>query len=122
MATNFVQDGVILKMLESGLVHPTHTDGLVDSGDPVVQGVIVGVSLKDGLASTDEVSVDTHGVWDLSVVANDGGDVAVVIGDQLWIDGATAVINKNSAKTKYGVALKAITSGATATIPVRINA
>jgi len=44
--------GRILQLAESALTHPTHTDGLVDKGDIVVAGHIVGVAKGSASAST----------------------------------------------------------------------
>jgi predicted RecA/RadA family phage recombinase len=119
---NFKQPGVNLTLTESLLVHPTHTDGLVNSGDPVVRGTIVGVATIDAAATTDGIPIKTDGVFDLSVTAtNAGGNVAVAIGDRLYIDGASAVISKDSTKTPFGKALAAVTSGATAVIEVKVT-
>lgn len=119
---NFVQFGDNLTFVESELVHPTHADGFVDSGDPVCAGKIVGVANTSAAAATDKVVVSTKGVYELAVVgADSGGNSAVALGDLLYIDGATGVINKNNTKTPFGVALATVGSGATATIAVKVT-
>ncbi len=48
-------EGRHLSFPESELTHPTHTDGFVDGGDPVVAGSIVGVAFEGASAGTDTV-------------------------------------------------------------------
>lgn len=117
---NLVQRGRDLTFLESQLVHPTHTDGLVDGGDPVVVGTLVGVAYESAEASTDSITVSLDGVYNLSVLAKHAGGVndAVAAGDQLYIDAATAVISKDATDIPYGKALDAVGAGNTAAIPV----
>ncbi|MBW2308513.1 MAG: DUF2190 family protein [Deltaproteobacteria bacterium] len=109
-------------LLESSLTHPTHADGFVDKGDPVAVGDIVGVSLLSASGATDYVTVDTEGIWYLSVVGtDDNGDTAVAIGDDLFIS-SSGVLSPDSSGTPFGVALGAVTSGATAVIAVKVHA
>jgi hypothetical protein len=84
-------------------------------------GTIVGVAQITVLASTDDVSVQTEGVFRLAVVAKDGAGAgsAVAIGDLIYID-AAAVLNKGQNGQPFGYALAAVTSGSTTTIPVRL--
>lgn len=103
MAKNFIEDGIELTLLESGLVHPSHADGLADANDPAGQGILVGVVLVSALASTDGIAMDTKGVFTLSVQAkNQSGNSAVAIGDQLYLDLAAA--NATGTLTSTGTA------------------
>lgn len=102
------------------------------SGDPCRYGSMVGVAqiaeTADGLTT-----VAFDGVWLLSVKGvNAGGNVAVAAGDRLYyVDADTPKISKKVAGYFVGVATEAvvsgtsytgaITSGATATIPVRLT-
>lgn len=118
---NFKQPGNIIDVVESALVHPTHTDGLVNSGDPCVVGQLPGVAEIDAGASTDTIPVLVKGVVNVSVTGTDNvGNSAVAFGDKLYIDGATAAITKNNTKVPFGIALGAVTSGGTASIDVRL--
>src|SRR5437016_3747594 len=120
---NQVSDGQVVSVVASGLTHPSHSDNLPHSGDPVVAGILVGVAGESAATSTSLIDVETAGVFKLSVTATDsGGNSAVVLGDQLYIDGSSAVITKDSSKTAYGIALGAVSSGATASIPVKLGA
>jgi hypothetical protein len=110
---------------ESYLVHPSHTDGLVDGKDPVLAGNIVGVALKGAAAATDQIAIDTEGIWALTVVATDQlGNSAVAVGDEIYINRTTAVLSKNSDSENnipFGVALMSASSGATDVIAVKVH-
>jgi len=116
---NYLQPGDNLSLVESSMVHVDSSgvaDGLVNSGDAVVVGTIVGVAEFDAAATTDLVTIKTVGVFNLNAQGTDNsGNVAVAIGDKLYIDGATGVISKNSTKTPFGKALGAVASGNTTT-------
>ncbi len=119
---NQVQDGKVQTFLASQLVVPSHTDSLPHGGDPCVVGTLVGVVYESAAASTDKIDVATEGVFNLAVLAKHAGAVndAVVDGDQLYIDAATAVVSKDATAVPYGKARGAVNAGATATIPVMI--
>jgi len=120
-------EGRHLKVLESTLTHPTHTDGFVDKGDPVVtsSGVIVGVALNSAAAATDYIEIDSEGLWDLSVVGvDDWGNSAVVIGDEIFINRTTGVLSKigNPATSQhFGFAEGAVVAAATTVIAVKVH-
>jgi len=119
-------EGRHLTFTESQITHPSHTDGLVDKGDPVLVGEnIVGVAFKSAAAATDLISIDSEGIWQLSVVAeNEAGDVAVAVGDELYINKTTCEISKIRNKNthqRFGYALYAISSGETDVIPVKVH-
>ncbi len=101
----FIQARSPLTFTESDLVHPSHSDNLVDSGDPVVIGRIVGVAATSALASTDLVSVEVEGVHDLSVTTIHNG---ISIGETVYIDPAAATLSDDYNDVPYGVALEAI--------------
>jgi predicted RecA/RadA family phage recombinase len=112
MAKNFVRDGKKMQM-------PTVTGA--ESGDAfVVGGYLPCVLLTDaGTASPYNATVQTEGVFDLSVKGEDGsGNAAVAVGDMLyWTDKDTA-LNKDSSEDPFGIALEAVGSGETDTINV----
>ena len=128
-STDTSGSGRHITLLESELVHPTHTDGLVNAKDPVVANtgdqVIVGVVFNSAAAATDRMSIDTEGIWNLDVVAaNDAGNVAVAGGDIIYINTTTAVLSKirNGATQRvFGYALGIITSGNTEAIAVKVH-
>lgn len=95
---------------EVNLVHPYHTDGFVDKGDPVAFWDGVGVALKSASALTDSIPVDTEGIWRLSVTntgINAFGDIKV--GQVLFIDSAGLIYDEWSTSFAiFGLALEAI--------------
>lgn len=118
-------EGRHVEIQESDLVHPSHADGFVDKGDPIVMGDLVGVAFKDAAAATDVITVDTEGVWALSVVAaNDNGNVAVARGDTLYINNTTAIISKIATvatQRVFGYALSTLVSGTTGIVAVKVH-
>jgi len=93
------------------------------SGDPVLVGQIPGVAVVDRQADG-RATVQTNGVYLLSVKGeNNAGNTAVAEGDILYYEAAaTPKLNKdNVAGVRYGYALEAIASGATATIKVKVG-
>lgn len=114
-------EGRHLSILESAITHPTHTDGFVDGGDPVLVGdLIVGVAFSGAAAATDYIAIDTEGIWALTVQGvDDDGNIAVAIGDQVYINTTTAILSKNSNKNtqqRFGYALSPVVSGVTTTV------
>jgi predicted RecA/RadA family phage recombinase len=121
MATNFKRDIQTWPVLPLVCSHPATPA----SGDPVRYGKLTGVALTaegaGGNASTETSVFVGAGVFSLSVQGADGaGNSAVAAGDKLYYDDAgTPVINKDVTNgVFFGIALGAVTSGATATIEV----
>lgn len=93
------------------------------SGDPVLIGKIPGVALITENADG-ETTVAVDGVFNLSVKGEDAsGNSAVAVGDILYYEtGQTPVINKDATNgVRFGYALAAVSTGATATIAVRVG-
>lgn len=116
MATNIVfEDGTQLALVATDPTTPA-------SGDPLLVGQIPGVALiteaADGLTT-----VKTNGVATLSVKGVDGsGNSAVAAGDIIYyVTGDTPKLSKKTSGVRFGYALEAVTSGATATIRVKIG-
>jgi predicted RecA/RadA family phage recombinase len=92
-------EGRVITLEESLLVHPTHSGGLVNKGDPVVVGRMVGVALKSAAAATDQIPIDTEGIWDLNVFGSisdgtaDGAASALAVGAPVYINKTTAVLS-----------------------------
>ncbi len=121
--TEFTLNGVdshVLDLLESTLTHPTHADGFVDSGDPVVAGNITGVAEISAAAATDYVGVNTNCGRVLSVIATDeNGSSAVAIGDLITINTITAVLSKArnvSTQLPFAIALSTLSGGSTGNV------
>ena len=119
-------EGRHISVAESNLVHPTHTDGFVDKGDPVIWGEnIVGVAFKSAAVATDLIAIDTEGVWYLAVVgSDDAGDQAIARGDEVFINKTDGILSANSNKqshARFGYALLPVTGGATTVIAVKVH-
>lgn len=97
------------------------------TGDPVLLGQIPGVALTDeaeGGNATGEITIDTGGVYNLSVQGvNNSGNSAVAIGDILYYEaGETPPINKDATSgVRFGYALGTVQAGATTTIAVKVG-
>lgn len=119
MANNqiFVQ-GSPITVIESDLVHPSHPDGLVNAGDPVLLGRIPGVALIDASATTDSIPVAVEGVFDLSVTTVHG----LAKGETVHINASTALLGDNADSTDvpFGSALETIAGSSSDTINVRL--
>ncbi len=122
-------EGRHVTLLESELIHPSHTDGLVNKGDPVVFGTValqgVGVSFKSAAAATDLIAIDTEGIWVIDVnAADDGGNRAIEGGDRLYINNSTAIVSAiatGATQVPFGYALGHVDSGLTETIAVKVH-
>ncbi len=109
---------------ESLLTHPSHTDGFVDKGDPVIfggaNGFGVGVAFSSAAAATDYIALDTEGIWFLNVVASDDdGTSAVDEGDVIYINLTTCVLSKiknSNTQRVFGYSLGDLTGSAVAAV------
>lgn len=116
---------------ESQLVHPTHSDGFVDGGDPVIIGEnIVGVAFTSAAAATDQIAIDTEGIWYLSVLGcvsdgtSDGIAHAGLPGDPVYINRSTGVLSLQSDPyhfAPFGYLLGDVTSSTTAVTLVAVK-
>jgi hypothetical protein len=119
-------EGRHLALEESYLTHPSHTDGLVDVGDPVLAGdLIVGVAFKSAAAATDLIAIDTEGIWFLTATATDyEGNSAIALGDQIYIHKTTCILSKNSNKythQRFGYALGDVPTGTSAVVAIKVH-
>ena len=139
-------EGRYVSLLESELVHPYHADGYVDKGYPVCfctastptdYGWAVGVAMEGAAATSDLISVDTEGIWNLTVYAeDDAGNSAVGIGDALYMrvgdlpgaadadgtgDGELSKMRDLTTQVCFGYALGAITAGSSGVIAVKVH-
>lgn len=104
--------------------------GQCTKGLPVIFGLtgLRGVGIAFNTALTGLVAIDTEGIWSVDVWGrNDGGDVAVAGGDELYIDitpGSCVVskIRDNSTNIPFGYALGVIaTPGEVERIAVKVH-
>jgi|SRR5581483_3508158 len=125
----------LVQLLASDLVFPAHSSGdtftniagpqqgiatpinLVEGGDPVVCGRIVGVADRDALKSTDLITVYVRGIFNLSVSSVHNG---ISKGETIYIDPVTAALSDDFNDVPFGHALQAVGAGTTATIQVRL--
>lgn len=132
---NFVEIGDNLQITESLLTHPDHSSGdtytnlvapgmgistpvdLVESGDPVVCGRLVGVANNDALTSADTIVVSTRGVYNLAVECQHH---SITVGETVYINPSTGVLSDDITQVPFGLALGTVPSGTTATIPVKL--
>lgn len=121
MATNlYMDEGRYLNGAASAPSTPV-------SGDPVLLGQIPGVALTgegEGGNASGEITLDTGGVYNLSVKGeNAGGNSAVAKGDIIYYEaGQTPPLNKDATNgVRFGYALGTVGSGQTGTIPVKIG-
>jgi hypothetical protein len=111
--------------LESTLVHPSHTDGFVDRLDAVTLGSVAkipGLALAGAAAATDYVPILL--AFDPVVIAMSckgetaGGSGAIAIGDLVYADTDLEINLDSTNGSIFGLAMGAVSSGATTIIPV----
>lgn len=107
-------------ILVAAASHPTTPK----SGNPVRVGTLTGVALKDENADGNTVIDFRLAVYEMSVKGvNDAGNSAVAVGDQLFyvdadVGAGTGFLSKKDSGYFFGIALGAVSSGATANINV----
>lgn len=139
-------EGRHLTVREDELIHPYIADGFVNKGDPVIvcdagvpgtYGNLVGVAFLSGTAAADLIAIDTEGIWNLTVYAeNDGGDVAIEIGDALYIragsipgaadadgtgDAEISKIQDEAFQVFFGYALGSMVAGGSGQMAVKVH-
>lgn len=115
MAKNEVyEDGDFLSLVCTDPATPA-------SGDPVIFGQLPGVAqtAEDAAGNT---SVACKGVFNLPVKGTNGSNAAIAAGDVVYYVAAnTPKLSTTTSGVRFGIAMAAVTSGATATIPVRVG-
>jgi len=100
------------------LIHADPGDGLVDKGQPVSFWDGVGIALKSATSTSENVPIDTEGIWRLSVVAT----WPVVVGQSLFITAAGIVTDDPTvAWAVIGYSMQAITQPGTEIIAVKVH-
>ena len=93
-------------------------DGLVKKGQPVAFWDGVGIALKSASSTSENIPIDTEGVWRLSVVAT----AAVVVGQALYItDGGVITDDPTTAWAVIGYAVQTIAGAGTEIIAVKVH-
>lgn len=116
-------DGRVITVVESALTHPTHADGLVLAGDPVLVGEFQGIARTSASATTDLIAVVLEGLFDLTCTAqNAGGDSTIAFGDALFISVTTAVVSKVATGRPFATALGGLAGSSTpGVIPIAVG-
>jgi predicted RecA/RadA family phage recombinase len=132
---NFVQPGDTLSFAASAIVAPAHSTGdtytnllapqlgvttpvnLVETGDPVVVGRIVGVANNDAFKTTDQIAINTRGVYNLSVTSLHH---SLVVGETVFINATSALVSDDYTQVPFGCVLTAVAEGATAVVGVKL--
>jgi len=100
------------------LVHADPGDGLVDKGQPVAFWEGVGIALKSASSTSENVPIDTEGIWRVSVVAT----AAIVVGQSLFINTAGVVTDSPvNGQAIFGYALQQIAGAGTSVIAVKVH-
>jgi len=139
-------EGRHVTVTEQELIHPKQTDGLVNKGDPVIvcdaavpgtYGNIVGVAFTSAAAAGDFIAIDTEGIWNLTVYAeDDAGGSNIEIGDCLYIragslpgaadadgtgDAEISKMNDSAHQIFFGKALGSMVAGGSGVIAVKVH-
>jgi hypothetical protein len=103
---------------ESVLIHADPGDGLVDKGQPVAFWDGVGIALKSATSKSENIPIDTEGIWRLSVVAT----WPIKVGQALFITAAGIITDDPTiAWAVIGYALQAIAGAGTEIIAVKVH-
>ena len=103
---------------EALLIHVDNGDGLVDKGQPVAFWEGVGIALKSAISASENIPIDTEGIWRLSVVAAN----PVMVGQALFItNGGIVTDDPADAWAVIGYSLQAISGAGTEIIAVKVH-
>lgn len=115
--------------LSAGLIN--HPGAAVAAYDPVTFGTVadrfgVGVAIGDEVGANDLISMDTEGVWNLSLEAVTDGPAnsAIEIGDVIFINRTTCVLSKirnQATQIPFGYAMDTLAEGLVATRAVKVH-
>jgi len=100
------------------LVHVDPGDGLVDKGQPVAFFEGVGIALESAASTSENVPIDTEGIWRVSVVATG----AIAVGQSLFINTSGVVTDSPAdGQAVFGYALQQIDGAGTHVIAVKVH-
>lgn len=121
MATNRIFEHGTQFEADVSAVNGSGTGSAVLSGDPGAIGDLPFVALTDEDADG-MATIQTDGVFELAVHANDGTvGAAVAAGDLVYWDNTAGELDVAVAGIRFGYALEAVTSDATTTIRVKVG-
>lgn len=105
-----------------GFVWPLSTSdtdiAAATTGDLVIWNDAAGIALSDYDTANTELVVDWAGAYDISVHAE---SAAIEVLDKVYYDAAADEVNDDNTGILVGIALEAVTNGATATIAVKFT-
>jgi hypothetical protein len=111
-------EGRHIVVQESVLIHEDLGNGLVRKGQPVAFWDGVGIALSTAKTTSDNIPIDTEGIWRLSVVATG----AVNVGQSLFITNEGIITDDpTSAWAVIGYSLQAISGAGTSIIAVKVH-
>ena len=100
------------------LIHADPGDGLVDKGQPVAFWEGVGIALKSATSTSENIPIDTEGIWRLSVVAVN----PIYIGQSLFITNAGVITDDpTNAWAVIGYSMQAIDEAGIEIIAVKVH-
>jgi len=116
----------VVNVVESALVHPTHTPDLSNIGDPVSFGDTgVGTVIGNGnsVLETDNVLVAVDGIVNILVEGHDGTNpAAIAIGDVVFLQ-TDGTIDVDTGGKRFGISMRVVASSATGVLsPVMLGA
>jgi predicted RecA/RadA family phage recombinase len=111
-------EGRTIYVQEILLVHVDNGDGLVDKGQPVAFWEGVGIAMKSATSTSENVPIDTEGIWRVSVV----GTAAIYVGQSLFINTSGVVTDSPvDGQAVFGYALQQTAGAGTFTIAVKVH-
>jgi hypothetical protein len=112
-------EGRHISVQEIVLVHAPQGGTLVQKGQPVAFWEGVGIALKTATSISENVPIDTEGIWRVSVTA---AIAPIVIGQSLYIDTVGVVTDDpTNAMAIFGYSLQTILNPGTEIIAVKVH-
>jgi len=111
-------EGRHIYVQEVTLVHVDSGDGLVDKGQPVAFWEGVGIALQSPKSTSENIPIDTEGIWRVSVVAPG----ALYVGQSLFINTSGVVTDSPvDGQAVFGYALQQVAGAGTHVIAVKVH-
>lgn len=112
-------EGRYVNVQEIVLTHVDLGGGLVRKGQPVAFWEGVGIALQTAQSTSDNIPIDTEGIWRVSVVSAIG---SIAIGQSLYITNTGVVTDDpTNAQAVFGYALQTVVSQETSVIAVKVH-
>ncbi len=120
------RDGIVIRVLESNLIHvdsSSGSDGFVNKGDALLIGAtggLIGVAASDAASASDYVSVEEDGIFYFPITPA----TTIAYGAKVYIVNSTGVISAASGSaTLFGYSLNedTVSTPSTTVIAVRLT-